>query len=79
MLDFVEFLLDPLLEGIMERPVAGIMVIALFVYWTSFVLTGSILPTLSGSLISLLMGWGIAPRPLTRLALSDRTPPDGER
>ena len=78
MLDFVEFLLDPLLDGIMERPVAGIMVFALFGYWTSFVVTGSILPTLFGLLISLLVGWGISPRPLIKLALSDRTPPDGK-
>jgi hypothetical protein len=78
MLEFLGLLLDPLLDGIVERPVVGIFVLALLVYWTSFVLTGSILPTLFGLLISLLVGWGISPRPLTKLALSDRTPTDGK-
>jgi len=76
MLEFLELLLDPMLDGIVERPVVGIMVLALFVYWTSFVLTGSLLPMLFGLLTSLLVGWGIWPHPLIRLALSDRTPPD---
>lgn len=75
MLEFLE-LLDPLLDGSVERPVA-IMVLALSVGWTSFALTCGILPTLFGLLISLLVGWGIWPRPLIRLGLSDRTPPDG--
>ena len=76
MLEFLE-LLGPLLDGIVEEPVA-IMVLALFVCWTSFALTYGILPTLFGLLISLLVGWGISPRPLIKLALSDRTPPDGK-
>jgi hypothetical protein len=40
MLEFLGLLLDPLLDGIVERPVVGIFVLALLVYWTSFVLTG---------------------------------------
>lgn len=74
MLEFLE-LLDPGLDGIVEGP-AAIMIFALFVCWTAFVLTYGILPTLVGFLISLLVGWG--PRPLIRLALSDRTPPNGK-
>ena len=60
MLEFLG-LLDLLLDGTVERPVA-IMVLALFVGWTSFASTWGILPTLFGLLISLLVGWGIAPR-----------------
>jgi len=78
MLELLELLLDPLLlDVIVERPMVGMMVLALFIYWTSFVLTGSILPTLFGLLISLLVGWWISPRPLITLALSDRTATDG--
>lgn len=78
MLEFLELLLDPLLDGIVGRHVVGIIVLVLLVYGTSFVLTGSILPTLFGLLTSLLLGWGISPRPLIKLALSDRTPPVGK-
>jgi len=56
MLELLELLLDPLLlDVIVERPLVGMMVLALFIYWTSFVLTGSILPPLFGLLISLLV------------------------
>ena len=78
MLELLELLLEPLLlDVIVKRPVVGMMILALFTCWTSFVLTGRILPTLFGFLISLLVGWWISPRPLITLALWDRTAPDG--
>ena len=78
MLEFFGLLLDPVLDGIVEQPVGGIIVLNLLVYWTSFELTGSILPTVFGLLVSLLVGWMISPCPLIKLGLSDRTTPDGK-
>jgi hypothetical protein len=83
MLELLDLLLEPfLLDVIVESPEVGmaatIIVLNLFTYWTSFVLTGSILPTLFFMLISLLVGWAMSPRPLITLALSDRAAPEGK-